>query len=167
MISFKLLQIFLHKYNISEQVIHELLTHTKMVDSVQPLVSVFHIVESIKNDQKAESILKQDLHLFISAIKNNSNFTWLDKKIQEHIDIYGDRVLQELKLESQGLKQDPFPLYQLIYNYITTEVDLSKYLFRDNMRNTEKEIISKISQRYNKILFSRLLFITRMAVGRR
>ncbi len=170
MISFKLLQIFLQKHDISEQVIHGLLTHTKMVDSVQPLASLIDIVEAIKKDTLLfDLFVSKDISVLIKEIHENPNFLWLSKKIQTHIDLHGDRVLQELKLEFQGFGSDRTPLYELIKKYIISDnTYISLYLSDTKQANTaESDILIKIHNPVQNKIFSTLLRITRMAVGQR
>lgn len=99
------------------------------VESVKQSLALEDIVKSVKADEKSrEYFLNTDIESLVKDIKNTDE---ISKMIREYIDKYGARTMEELKLETLTLFEDPSPLFETIKSYLCVEDLKSVYRGED------------------------------------
>ncbi len=61
------------------------------------------------------------------------------RSFDDHLHYYGDRGLQELKLEQKGLRDEPLKLIQIIKNYVGQGLTIEKILADEQLRRQDGE----------------------------
>ncbi|MFT6632024.1 MAG: pyruvate,water dikinase [Bacteriovoracaceae bacterium] len=145
-----------------DQTFNDLLYGISGMDSIKPLNAIIDIATYVKSDDVLFKKLKdfETLPDFkISHFKNLiDNKTFVDM-FNEYIQLYGDRGISELKLETQTYREAPGKLLRLILSYCENDF---KNLFQDDQKRIDAEInINKQLKSHSKRFFYK--FCLRMA----
>lgn len=137
--------------------------------SSQPAKLVKNMAEIIKeNDTLINVLSESDLIYINSEINKTPKFK---EQIAIYIDKFGDRCLDELKLESKTLYEDPITLYRSIGSFAKRykEGNIQKEISEEELRKSAEEKVSNILK-YNpikKYIFNKVLKSTRRLVKNR
>jgi len=117
------------------------------IESMKPIKSLIEIAVQVLEDSLVGDLkaLKDDKMLEQYLFENYSNFA---KCFKQYLDIYGDRSLEELKLESSTFRATPITLVEKILEY--TEDPEKLFCIRTSLRNEKNikisdEILGKFS----------------------
>jgi pyruvate,water dikinase len=143
----------LKKWNIknSEQIFNDLLCGQDEMESVAPIKSILGLVTRIKE----VPCLKDEL---IRQIEGEGKISFSDPffmtLFQNHLSLYGDRGVEELKLETISFRERPQGLVRMIIEFLETDLSFKKMGRKDleAQKSAWKEIHKNLS------FFKRLLF---------
>jgi len=119
---------FLEKHNVPDFQIQlsNLLSGEEGIESTEPTKLMLHISDQIRLESTLVEFVK--INDPISIQKNiEHHYPQILSLCQKYIELYGDRVMGELKLESISLRENPQFLYLCLKNYILQEMTLKKY----------------------------------------
>ena len=113
--------------------INKYISQIKNLESMKPIKEIIKIAKYIKvNKLKSEIENIKEIEQYIKYTKKN---TELSRKIVKYIDIYGDRSLEELKLETKTFRTNPVMLLEKL-------LEFEKDSNLDNMLNQENKGIT-------------------------
>jgi pyruvate,water dikinase len=102
-----------------ENLHNDLFCGTREVESVKPLRSLMRISKIIKENSKYLNLFNNTENLQIwNTIQQQTDYNNLHSVISEHLDNFGDRTLEELKLERPTLREEPEHLIGLLKKVI-------------------------------------------------
>ena len=108
--------------------------------SVEIMYNGVSLSEFVKKDPKLLKLFEiEDQAQIWTQIQTNPLYAGLKEKIEHHLYHYGDRGLQELKLEQKSLRDDPVQLIQIIKNYLAQNLTVEKILQDEQERRREGE----------------------------
>jgi phosphohistidine swiveling domain-containing protein len=104
---------------------HHLLCGETGVESVAPVHSLLSIAETVRANEAFRSLFsKSDDQMICDAIQRDPGFVALKSMIDDHLARFGDRGLEELKLEKPTFRDDPVSLIGLIRSYAASELSI-------------------------------------------
>lgn len=135
-----------------EGVLSSILSKQGNVESVNQSLLLIEIVNDIKKDKEIIRIFEEDnIKEFNEMLKSNSNNIF--HKINDYIYNYGPRTIDELKLETITIQEDPTFLFETIKQYLNIDnIPLNK--IKDNYE-AEKTLYSNyhfLNKQYVKLL---------------
>ena len=136
-----------------------LLRNTGDIISAQPARLVREIAEMICGDI---GLVESFAHSDVISIQKNMSDNVRDK-VREYLDKFGDRCINELKLESETLNDNPLSLYRAIGNFAVKLNSGSVVVVNDDF--DEQEIINKAG--IKKPLFKWILKNARRTIRNR
>ncbi len=102
-----------------ENLHNDLFCGTKEVESVIPLKSLIRISERVKENSQYQYLFSLNDNLQIwNTIQHHPYYKKLHACINEHLENFGDRTLEELKLERPTLREKPEHLIGLLKTVI-------------------------------------------------
>ena len=120
------------------------------IESTEPTHAIMRMALLIRSDEELKTwFLKQDRDTLYQTLQAESKPTHkeLFHAVEDYLDKYGYRCMEELKLESLSLNDDPGFLFSLIGNYLSMEnMDL------DGMQARERQIRVDAEQKVRKSL---------------
>ncbi len=149
----------LKKHNVkdAEGIISSLLSKQGNVESAEQTESLLQIVEKIKVDER----LKQK---FIDGKIGLDSKEPIIEEIKEYLRRFGARSMDELKLETITMQEDPRLLFEMIKNYLKMDYGIKKAVPKNDKSETE------IYKHYNaatRIYIKRLLKIVKFLIRNR
>lgn len=98
-----------------ELIHNDLLCSEGGIISSEPAKRIKEMAYIAKNDEQLVNLLENQDVLYIK--KNLSKYKEFNKKLNEYLEKFSDRCLQELKLETETLKDNPISLYHSISTF--------------------------------------------------
>jgi len=121
----------LRKIGLDENVFGGLMAGDTELESTAPIRSMLRLAEIVRRDP----VLSQQLHDALAMSAEHfrcralnelfDNEEWVSG-FRHHLDQFGDRCLEELKLESVCFRDDPQSLLRLISTHAASDVDLER-----------------------------------------
>lgn len=126
---FGLLQGALKQFDMSTDgsLANDIITNHLKVESELAIINVLKLKKVILTNEQLNTLFKEDSEKIIKEI-NGGNYDLFLSYFNHHLDIYGDRTLSELKLETPSLRQQPTTLIQLIKNQLKAKITIDSYL---------------------------------------
>ena len=127
---------------------NNLLSGEEGIESTEPTKMLLSMCDQIRSDESLRKIIAStdNGHLLEVLQVENDMFY---RKCTEYIELYGDRTMGELKLESSTLRQDPAFMFAILKNFLTRE-DLTLKTLSDNEAKfrqvSEEQVFSAISR---------------------
>ncbi|MFT5719447.1 MAG: phosphohistidine swiveling domain-containing protein [Oleiphilaceae bacterium] len=108
------------------------------LSSVEIILSAVNLAEMVRNNPVLSSAFKDntDKKLWQMAEQNKLDQAFTEQ-LKKHLHFYGDRGLQELKLEQPGLRDTPWVLLRMIKQYAIQDVTVA------SMREQESSVRAK------------------------
>jgi pyruvate,water dikinase len=99
---------------------NELLCGETGMDSVEPVRSLVALVEGVACDPAARALLESPAEpaVVYDTLTSDPRFNTLGSQLREHVERYGARSLEELKLETRTFADDPLPIVQIMRNLL-------------------------------------------------
>lgn len=94
---------------------NDLLCSEGGIISAEPAKRIKELAQIAKNNDDLIELLENDDLLYIK--KELAKYSEFNKKLNEYLDKFSDRCLQELKLEAETLKDNPSTLYHSISSF--------------------------------------------------
>ncbi|MBE7018891.1 MAG: hypothetical protein E7413_03315 [Ruminococcaceae bacterium] len=164
MIFYGFLTNLLKKQNIQnyEGLISAVISKQGNVESAQQSEKLLWIIKQIKNDQELSNLfLTKSTETIIQKMDSDSPvFT----AIREYIYQYGARMMDELKLETITLFEDPTFLIETIKHYLCLENSVTEN--KQDSKSAQKELLSHFGL-FQKPIVSLLVNITKFFVKNR
>ncbi len=96
------------------------------IESVAPLRSVLRLVEEVRKEPAVAELIRssrtpEEVWVLIGENGGTAGFR---AKAEEHLQRYGERTIEELKLETQPLSDTPWVLVSILRNYLNLGIRL-------------------------------------------
>ncbi len=118
--------------------INGLLTGATDIESVKPVKSIKLMARLASEDEGLEKTLKtvDNWQELLQQLEPHQNFR---QCLLRHIDLYGDRTIGELKLETETFRQNPLMIIKVIINYIDHVADFTQQEQREQALKQQSE----------------------------
>ena len=121
----------LRECGLDENVFSGLMAGDAELESVAPVRSVLHMAEVVRRDPMLSQRLTEAIALSPEEFGLQRLDEYFDNEefssgLRQHQEQFGDRCLEELKLESPCFRDDPQSLLRLISTYAASDVELAK-----------------------------------------
>ncbi|HWP82600.1 MAG TPA: PEP/pyruvate-binding domain-containing protein [Bacteroidota bacterium] len=149
---------------------NDLLCGEKGVESVEPLRSMIRIANAIDSTPSYKMLFDNvDDSAIWEAIESDNQYSDLKDALHDHLDSYGDRGLEELKLEQPSFRQNPAAVIHLIKTYAQLGISVEAIEIQEkNIRTAaESYVTTTLGSFWKRILFLFILTKTRNAVTNR
>lgn len=149
---------------------NELLCNVKAMESIKPLKAVFDLAEIIKSDINYLKLFQNDDNgLILKNIKSLDCFTILRNHIDEYLSKYGDRSIEELKLETKGYREKPEEFIKLIKKHLALRKTYSE-IYRNEQKISRiamQHVNDNLKNPFKKLVFKFILLKARKAISER
>ncbi len=143
----------------SEGIQNDLLSGEGDIESTKVTYAIWHIADMIKENKFAkESIKNNNSQEFMSILNNSIELKDIKNKLDEFFEKYGNRSVNELKLETPNLKETPEKILSLIKQYVLKSGE-KPYTGDQKIR---KEAEQKIYAALKKYFFLKRFFTHRL-----
>ena len=106
----------------------DLLCGDEQLLSVEIILSAVNLAEQVRADDTLKKrFAKYDEHELWQALDNNELDSVFTQAVRKHLHLYGDRGLQELKVEQPSLRDTPWVLMKMIRQYAAQNVTVASY----------------------------------------
>lgn len=141
--------------NDKETIINDLLQGEGSIESVQPVKEIINITKKIQQNIRLRDLIKKTENKDCLKIFEDKNFNEEKKLIDNYINNFGYRCINEMKLEQKDLTQDSSFLFLCIKEYLKIEnLNFDQYLNKQNSNQEEiKKIINHNLTGFKKIFF--------------
>ena len=140
------------------------------IESVKPVHTLLELADEVKRDPGFEALFRNESNhdIWISII-TDSRYTILRDKLSIYIRNYGDRSLEELKLETPTYRNNPEGLIQLIKDYAGMPLTAKLMHQREQLirKSAEKAVCENVRNPFKRLVFFLVLDKTRRAIGNR
>ena len=160
----------LRKIGIDENVFGGLMAGDNSLESTVPVRSLILMAEIVRSDP----VLKKQLHDALAMSHTDFRRRQIDElfdnekfvhQLTHHLERFGDRSPEELKLESASFREDPQSLLQMVSSYVVSNVELAKL---DERRfETRENAVADLRVALRGHPVKRLLITCSMALTRR
>jgi rifampicin phosphotransferase len=165
---------FLTKLNLENPSLYQnnLLSGESGIESTEPTKYLMKLTEQVRNDQSLLTVFNNTGNEFLLGVLKVKNKNFYQDCLT-YIELYGDRSIGELKLETETLRKKPGFIFAVIKNYLNkTDLTLETLLSNEmKLRTeTESEIFSLIKQKQGVLKlrkFKKILNKFRQAVKNR
>ena len=151
---------------------NELFCGESGVQSVDPVHSALQLTEAVRRDPALRGLLGGDSsdEDVWAAIADDKQFSGFHARCREHISAYGDRTINELKLETDTIDQHPAQLVAMVRNYLRANRSVSEMEAREQAirRAAERTATAAIKRSLpRRVLFAFALRQARETVKQR
>ena len=91
------------------------------IESTEPTKYLLSMTELVREDKELEAIFSQNTDSQIMPLLKSS-FPKFHELAQNYIELYGDRCIGELKLESITMREDPSFMFAVIRNFLKNQI---------------------------------------------
>lgn len=149
------------KIEDGEGLLGKILGRQGNVESVKQSLALMEIVHSIRDDRAlSEEFRRTEIEVLRARLTDGRA---INRKLQEYINRFGARAMDELKLETVTLQEDPTFLFQTLKNYLKMEEKVPVYQMDEI---DEEELYRRVSF-FERPLFRILVAITKFFVRNR
>jgi pyruvate,water dikinase len=102
------------------------------MESVEPVRSIVRLAEQLRGDgelrARIESLVDPPapapaaVREGLEALADEARFSAFSSGLRQHLERFGDRCFEELKLESQSFRSDPRPLLRMVLGYADGDI---------------------------------------------
>lgn len=151
---------------------NDLLCGEEELLSTEPMLAIMRLAQFAKPDPELrELLISKNPDDAFSAISRNPKHAEFYKRINDYLKYFGDRCMNELKLESLSLRENPEFLIAMVRNYIGSgAIDAKKQKEKElSIRKTaEKTVREKLGWKFTGFGFpKRLIFFWVLRNARR
>ena len=149
---------------------NSLLCGEKGVESVKPVRSLVGLAELIRTDPEYESLITEDDNGAIwKKIQTDQRYAVLKGAIDLHLSAFGDRGLEELKLERPTFREDPAALIGLIKSYYRRRLSVEKMESGEQkIRGEAEELVRQnLKNPFRRLALGIVLKRARLAIANR
>ena len=153
----------------NENITNDLLSGLEGVTSDELVHSLLRLKEEIRNDDKLIGLFKNSPARILELL-NNDLFISFRQKFYAYIDAYGDRTLEELKLESENMRRNPELLASLLKSQFVNDITVQSLKEKqERIRSTTNEKIRnrQFPLSLKSFIFKVVLRFTRTAIRNR
>lgn len=121
------------------------------VESAEPARFLLRLAQRASgNAFLKQAILEQELRSLPATIASREDCHEFHADMQQYLDLYGFRCMNELKLEEYSLRDRPYLVYQMLRNYLA--LNDPDALDVERMQQREKKIRADAEQRVDEAL---------------
>ncbi len=149
---------------------NDLLSGQKDMESVKPVRSLLHLAELLHTEAIFEELMSEpDNEAILKKIENDHRYAILKDAIEEHLQIYGDRCTEELKLEKPTFFENPAALIGLVKNYYQSGIYQEIIeIQEEKIRAKAEDILGKhLKNPFKRFIFHFVLRNARLAITNR
>lgn len=104
---------------------NDLLAGDGAIESIEPVRQVQALAQRVRNDPQLRVVFELEPNETIHRLRTHSEFSSFRAELDDYLRHYGDRCLNELKLEEPNLRDDPLPLIRLIAGAVKNPVEMA------------------------------------------
>ncbi len=149
---------------------NNLLCGQEDIESVMPVRSLVHLAEIFQAEPIFEELMsEEDNDAIWKKIENDPKYAMLKDVIEAHLRTYGDRGLEELKLEKPTFCEKPAALIGLVKSYYQLGITLENMETKEQkIRTGAEEILrQKLGNPFKYLIFRFVLRNARLAIAQR
>jgi pyruvate,water dikinase len=149
---------------------NDLLCGGRGVESVAPVHSLANLAAMVRtNWQLSELFQRADDRDVWQAIQTVDGYSALEAALARHLDKYGDRSFEELKLDRLDLREQPERLIRMIRQQLTSTSTVEAMAAREQeiRDNAEKEARALVGNPFKWLIFRFVLSNARRAIANR
>ena len=149
---------------------NDLLCGVHGLESIEPLRALMHLAEKVRSREIFRQLFESRENRAIwTEIHNDPRYSELRSSFKSYLNKYGDRALEDLKLEKPGYHEQPEQLVELVKNYYQSGISIGVMERGDSKVRQEAERAMKRHLK-NPLKYSIYLFVlknTRLAIANR
>ncbi len=149
---------------------NDLLCGETGVESVAPVRSLVRIAEMCRSKLSYRALMSErETDEIWQKIQRGGIYAELKEALQFHLDAFGDRALEELKLERHSLREEPAWLIKLLTNYyrLGLSVETMQKQEEEIRRNAEQFVGGNLRNPFKRVLFRFVLRNARLSIVNR
>lgn len=149
---------------------HDLLCGQNIMESVKPLKALLRISIQIHNNKSYCTLFSNPENKMIwEKLKSERCYEPLKILIDEYVAEYGDRAIEELKLENQTFRESPEQLIKILKAYCKSDLSLESITSdEDQLKQRAEDIAERhLKNPIKRIIFAFVLRSTRVAIANR
>jgi pyruvate,water dikinase len=104
---------------------NDLLAGDGSIESVEPARRVQALAQRVRRNPKLMDIFDLEAKKAIHLIRTSTEFSPFHAELDDYLFRYGDRCMNELKLEEPNLREDPTPLVQMIAGAVKNPAEMT------------------------------------------
>ncbi|MCO4793976.1 MAG: hypothetical protein KC493_09700 [Bacteriovoracaceae bacterium] len=117
-----------------------LLCGEESLKSVEIMYNGVRLSEMVKANPKLKVLFENnEPHAIWKNIQEDNAFSSFRHKVEHHLHYYGDRGLQELKMEQENIRDNPETLIRMVKNYLYQDISVDKIIAEERERRKEGE----------------------------
>jgi len=128
---------------------NDLLAGDGAIESIQPAKRVQVLAQQVHNNLQLQAVFDLEPVETLRQIRTQDDFSIFCRQLDDYLSLYGDRCMNELKLEEPNLRDDPLPLIRMIAAAAKNPIEMP---VESPMRAKAEERISGLP------FFKRILF---------
>ena len=140
------------------------------IESVAPVRSLVSLAETLhEKPVYKELISKEDSNRIWDNIQKDQAYSEIKEALESHLKDYGDRGLEELKLENSTFREEPEALIELIKNYYHLGLTVKSFEEKEQRVRKEAEAVVQdhLKNPFKRLAFRFVLNKTRKAIANR
>jgi len=146
------------------------------IESTEPTRMLIALAHQANQDPELrELILERSPAAVAAELAGDRRFAAFSESVRRYLDLYGDRSVDEMKLEERSLRDRPELLYQMIRNYLTLpdqealDVERAQERERSIRQQAEKRAFGALGPSLlpRRLIFRRVLANARLGVKNR
>ncbi|MFQ5991523.1 MAG: PEP/pyruvate-binding domain-containing protein [Nitrospiraceae bacterium] len=149
---------------------NDLLCGQKGIESVAPVCSLVRLAEMFRADPTYEALIRdQDDGAVWERIQHEPRYRPLKEAFEVHLHEFGDRSLEELKLEKTTFREEPQSLISLVRNYYNGGLSVAQMEEQERgvRQAAEKRVRQDLKNPIQRIVFRVVLRKARLAIANR
>ncbi len=150
---------------------NELLAGEGGLESTEPTLEALRIADLILKEPGLLAVMRSERSDAEVLSEARTGWRWFDNRLTTYLDRYGDRCVDELKLEVPSLRQRPDFLIAALRNYVregAAPVDVTRFGEEERrMRKAAEVRVWGLVGGWKERLFQRVLDMTRLRVKER
>lgn len=154
--SFAWLQNLIKQYNISQNIefANNLLCGLGNTKSESALLKTLDLKEKIKNNIELSKLFENKPTEILKELKQDKHIKFYNE-IQIYLELYGDRTLAELKLETTTLRKTPIKFISLLQKLTSSSLTVIQY--KTNQDKIQNEAIAIVNKKFSKLNYKKHL----------
>jgi rifampicin phosphotransferase len=149
---------------------NNLLCGERNIESVEPLHSMIRIAEMFRTQANYQVLLhEEEDHEIWERIQSEAAYGELKAAFEAHLEAFGDRGLEELKLETPTFREDPASLVRLVKRYYPMRLSVEALKKREQAirKSAEQQVRQHIKNPLKRWVFAFVLRNARLAIVNR
>jgi len=142
---------------------NDLLTGDGAIESIQPARRVQALAQQVRSEPQLQAVFELEPNETVHQIRARDEFSSFRAQLDDYLRLYGDRCMNELKLEEPNLRDDPLPLIRMIAAAAKNPVEMAA---ESPVRANAEERVSKLTF-FRRIVFQWVLKNARRYVRNR
>ncbi len=149
---------------------NDLLCGVRGVESIEPLYALVRLAEKVRSQDTFLQLFDKGTNQTIwNRIQRETSFSELKSSFNNYLAEYGDRSLEDLKLEKAGYREEPDLLVGLVKNYYQSSISVEEMRRRESevCQTAERIMRLNLKNPIKKWIYFFILNNTRYAIANR